>query len=193
MSTFADFKERKLERLRMGQATCEVVELLEDPETRIALVPLTEAEYSSSLEQADKILADDNPAGMALRDEIQRQMVIFHAARVIGHLDQKFFAGPVEVGEIHAHDVNYLYDIYLEMVANSSPSMMGMSEEDFLALKLVLPKIEWSELSGQQWYAAQRFLNSIRPHLLMVKSSGSSSTMKLTTTNGEPDNAANVE
>lgn len=174
MTGFAEFKERKLERLRLGQAVCEIVELLEDPDTRIALVPLTEAEYSQSLENADQIPAGDNPAGMSLRDEIQRQVVIFHAARVVGHLEQKFFSQPEEVGDLAAHDLNNIYDIYLEMVHNSSPSMMGMSEEDFLALKLVLKKIEWSALSGPQWYAAQRFLNSIRPNLLTANSSGSS-------------------
>jgi hypothetical protein len=189
MAGFAEFQQRRLERLRLGQATCEIAPLLSDPETRIALVPLTEGEYSISLAEADKCLAGDNPAGLSLRDETQRQLVIFYAARQLGDLTIKFFDDPREVGELEAHDVNHLYDIYLEMVALNSPSMMGMTEEDFLALSVALPKIKWSELSGPQWYAAQRFLNSIRPHLLTASFSGSPSTVKSTPTNDEPISA----
>lgn len=179
MSRFAEYQEIKIERLRQGQAVCERAEL-QDGQISLALVPLTEAEYENSLDAADMVPAGDNPAGLARRDESQRKLVIFHAARVDGNLDEKFFDDISEVGKLDAHEINYLYDIYLEMTALSSPSMMGMSEEDFLGLKLVLPEIEWSELSGPQWFAAQRFLNSVRPLLLTVKSSGSPSTMKST-------------
>jgi hypothetical protein len=174
MTTFSEFKERKLERLRLGQATCEFYTLTSDEETRIALVPLTEAEYSNSLHEADKVLAGDNPAGAAYRDEIQRQWVIYFACRDMGDLTVKFFDDVSDVGELDAHDVNAIYDVYLEMVANSSPALVGLSEDDFNGLKTTLPRIAWSELSGPQWYAAQRFLNSIRPLLLMDSFSGSS-------------------
>lgn len=193
MAGFAEYKERKLERLRLGQATCEFTELLSDPDTRIALVPLTEGEYSISLAEADKCLAGDNPAGLSLRDETQRQLVIFYAARQMGNLEIKFFDDVREVLELDAHDINHLYDVYLEMVAMNSPSMMGMSEDDFLALSSALPKIRWSELSGPQWYAAQRFLNSIRPHLLTASFSGSPSTMKSTETKPPQESATSAE
>lgn len=193
MTTFAEYRERKLERLRLGQATCEMTELLSDPETRIALVPLIEAEYSNSLHEADKVDAGDNPAGLALRDEIQRKWVIYYAARTVGNLQQLFFDDASEVGELDAADINYLYDLYLEMVAQVSPSMMGLSEEDFIELKKVLPLIVWSELSGSQWYAAQRFLNSIQPLLRTANSSGSRSIRTSTTTRRVKDSATSVE
>jgi hypothetical protein len=192
MARFSDFLERKIERLRLGQAACEFTSLPSDPETRIALVPLTEGEYTSSLTEADKALAGDSPAGLALRDEIQRQMVIYYAARDVQNLQVKFFEEPEEVLGLDAHDLNHLYDVYLELVHLNSPSMMGMSEEDFLALKNAWRTIEWSELSGPQWFAAQRFINSIQRLLLTGRSSGSPSTMKSTPMSDEQDSAENA-
>lgn len=173
MSSFADYKERRLERLRLGQSTYEKVRMLDDPEVEFALVPATEGEYSISMREADKVDAGANPAGAAFRDEIQRKVLLYHVSRTLGDLTVKFFDSFTDVDELEAHQVNYMYDTYLEMVAESSPSLMGLGEEDFEALKKVLPRIEWSELSGPEWYAAQRFLNSIRPRLLTVNYSGS--------------------
>jgi hypothetical protein len=176
VSKISDYRERKLERLRLGQAACEITELPSDDEIRVAIVPLTEGEYSNSLYEAEKLGASDSPAGAMLRDEIQRKWVIFYSTRVVGDLEEKFFDDFTDVDELEAADINHLYDIYLELVAQSSPSLMGLGEDDFNALKVLLPRIAWSELSGPQWYAAQRFLNSIQPDLLRVSLSGSQST-----------------
>ena len=176
MSKISDYKERRLERLRLGQAACEVTELVSDPEIRIALVPLTEGEYTNSLWEGEKLGVSNSPTGAALVDEIQRKWVLFYACRVVGNLDEKFFDDFSDVDELEAADINHLYDIYLELVAQSSPSLMGLGEDDFTDLKALLPRMAWNELSGPQWYAAQRFLNSIRPALLQASLSGSRST-----------------
>lgn len=181
MSKISDYRERKLERLRLGQAACEIADNLpseqnEEIKTRIALVPLTEGEYSSSLYEVEKLSLSNSPAAAALGDEIQRKWLIFYSCRVVGNLTEKFFDDFSDVDDLDAADVNYLYDLYLEMVAQSSPSLMGLSEDDFTSLKALLPRMAWSELSGQQWYAAQRFLNSIQPQLLQVSLSGSQQT-----------------
>jgi hypothetical protein len=181
--SFAEFKDRKekrlseganLEKMRLGQQSCEIVHLLSDPEIRMALVPLTEGEYRRSLEVAAElpIGGEYNQAHALVRDEVQKEHLLFFAAREVSDLSEKWFDTPADVEDLEAHDVNHLYDVYLEMVYENSPSMMGMTEEDFEALKKALGRIEWSELSGQQWYAAQRFLNSIQPILLTVRSSG---------------------
>lgn len=183
LSDFTTYRERKLERLRLGQATCEIVDLPDDD--RLALVPLTEGEYSNSLHEADKIMAGDNPAGAALRDETQRQWIIFHSARVVGDLESKWFQNIADVVEMDSAEINHIYDVYLEMVAESSPALVGLSEADFNSLKTLLPRIEWSELSGPQWYAAQRFLNSIQSLLLTVSFSGLSSTKNSTQMSNE--------
>lgn len=183
MGTFAEYKERRkqqleqgvdLEKLRLGQNACEIVELLSDSETRLALVPLTEGEYRRSLEMAENLQLSDNVASAMVRDQVQKEAIVFFAAREIRNLSEPFFESHADVSEIGSHDLNHIYDVYLEMIHAVSPSLMGMKEEDFDALKKVLPRIEWSALSGPQWYAAQRFLNSIREHLLMVKLPGSS-------------------
>jgi hypothetical protein len=176
MSNIDEYRERKLERLRLGQSACELTELVSDPEIRVAVVPLTEGEYSNSLYEAEKLGVSNTPAGAALVDEIQRKWVIFHAVRVVGNLNVKFFNAFADVDDLEASDINHLYDIYLELVADSSPSLMGLGEDDFNSLKVLLPRMAWSELSGPQWYAAQRFLNSIQLDLLQASSSGSPST-----------------
>jgi hypothetical protein len=178
MSDYTEYKNRRLERLRLGQSTYEKVHMLDDPEVEFALIPATEAEYSNSLQEADRVEAGNNPAGAAFRDEIQRKVLLFHVSRSLSDLNVKFFDSYADVDELETHQVNYMYDTYLEMVAESSPSMMGLSEEDFMHLKKALPRIEWSDLSGPEWYAAQRFLNSIRGRLLTASYSGSTSTKK---------------
>lgn len=176
MSRIDEYRERKLERLRLGQASCEITEIPSDPEIRVAVVPLTEGEYSNSLYESEKLGTSATPAGSALADEIQRKWVIFYATRVVGNLTVLFFDDFADVDELDASDINHLYDIYLELVSTSSPSLMGLGEDDFNSLKALLPRIAWNELSGPQWYAAQRFLNSIQPDLLRASLSGSQST-----------------
>lgn len=181
-STFEEFKARReerlsqgvnLEKMRLGQASCEITELLSDPEIRVALVPLTEGEYRRTLDIAARLMYEvENPASAMVRDQVQKEQILYYATREISDLSKMFFGKPADVELLDAHDINHLYDVYLEMVYENSPSMMGMTEEDFDALKKALGRIEWSELSGPQWYAAQRFLNSIRPLLLTAKLPG---------------------
>jgi len=170
---FTDYKENRLAKMRLGQAACEITSLLTDEETMVALVPLTDSEYIRALEIADKALVGDNPAGVAVRDELQKQAVVFFAAREVGDLESKFFDDVGQAGELGTHDIDHLYDVYLEMIANQSPSLFGLSDDDFEALKKAWSLIEWSELSGPQWYAAQRFINSIQGLLQVASYSGS--------------------
>lgn len=192
MSSFADYAQRKIERFRMGQAAYETVSMLSDPEVRVSLVPLTEAEYSNSLNEADKVMAGENAAGIAYREEVQRKHILFHACRVADKPEVKFFSSPQEVGELDYTDISFLFDNYLEMTAKVSPSMMGIPEAEFDDLKKALQEIQWSELSGSQWYAAQRFVNSIQTLLHMDRSSGFHSTTPSTPTSIEQDSVESV-
>lgn len=188
-STFEEYKARRKERLekgvdveklRLGQAACEIVTLPSDSEVRFALVPLTEGEYRRSLEVAEKLDVGDGMSGALVREQVQKEMILFFAAREIRDLNKHFFNNEGDISELEHIDVAHAYDIYLEMTAAISPSMMGLSEEDFLPIKMQLPKISWSDLSGPQWYAAQRFLNLIQPLLLTAEYSGSPATLKST-------------
>lgn len=165
-----------LEKMRLGQRACEIVTMPSDPEVRFALVPLTEGEYRRSLEIADQIEATTGNSGALVKSQVQKEMVLFFSAREMRDLSVPFFTNEADISDLDQIDVEHAFDIYLEMTAQISPSLMGMSEEDFQPLKTQLPRISWSEMSGQEWYAAQRFLNLIQHRLLTVKSSGSSST-----------------
>lgn len=179
MRTYEEMMENRLAKLRLGQAAGEIVTLL-DGETRLCLVPLIDAEYVKALTIADRLDAGNNAAGMLLRDQVQREAILSFSAREVNDWQETFFKDMTEVAKLGAHEVNYLFDIYLEMTAVNSPSLNMLSDEDFEALKKVWTLIQWSELTGQQWYAAKRFLDSIQPNLLAASLSGSNSTSGLT-------------
>lgn len=196
--TFDEYRKRRedrleagnnLEKMRLGQQACEIVQMISDPEIRLALVPLTEGEYRRALEMADKLPLGDNPASDLLRNRVQQEMILFFSAREMENLNVRFFDDEADVLELDEPDFNVIWDTYLEMVATASPTQIGLGEEDFEALKKVLPRIAWSELSGAQWYAAQRFLNSIRPLLLTVSLPGYSQTKTSTEMKQEQENA----
>jgi hypothetical protein len=173
--------------MRLGQSAGTVENLLSDPEERMALVPLTQGEYITSLQVAASLPLEDNIAGRMSRDEIQRSEILAVSCREIEDFTQRYYANGEAVRELEAHDLNHLFDSYMEMTHEQSPRADGMSEGDFSELKKALQTIQWSELSGPQWYAAQRFLNSIRNDLLMGNVPGSSQTLKSTTKNESDD------
>lgn len=178
-------KIRRLERMRLGQSVCAIEHLLSDPEFRVALVPLTEPEFYNSIEEANLILAEPNALEMAKREEIQRLVVLRHSCRNPDDLTEHFFHSVDEIlahdSPIEAIDVNHLFDCYLEMTHAMSPSIEELGEEEFVELKKVWQTIDWNELSGTQWYAAKRFVNSIYPNLLKASAPGYFSTRTATT------------
>jgi len=192
MRTAAQIKNRRIERMRLGQSSATVESFVTDPEQRVALVPLTQGEYIVSLHVAGSLPLDDNIATRVARDEMQRAEVLAMACREVEDLTLHYFENGEAVRELDALDINHLWDCYREMVAEINPHAEGLSEEDFSDLKKALQNIEWSELSGPQWYAAQRFLNSIRPLLLTGNVPGFSSTSQSTKTNDESDTTTNA-
>ena len=93
---------------------------------------------------------------------------------------------------LESQDINFLMDMYLEMVDRTSPAIDGLDAEELEALKKALREINWNELSGKQWYAGKRFLLSIFPDLLSGRLHGFSSTSNSTTNNEESDSAPTV-
>lgn len=181
--TLDRIKENRLMRMRAGQTAGELVQLPSDPEIRFVLVPLTDGEYLHSLKVADDLEVGDNIAGLSARDQIQKQSIIAAAAREIDDWTQRVFSGIDEVAALDTADVGFLYDEYLGMMAQFSPSLYMMPPEEFENLRDVWQRIEWNALSGMQQYAAMRFLRLILPDLLQGNSSGSLSTLKSTQTN----------
>lgn len=188
-TTSERIKTRRLERMRAGQSVCSYVALVSDPEIRVAIVPLTEAEYEQCLELVAAMEAEDNVAGFAMRDRKQAQEILVRAIREEDDLTQRVYVGSDKksaVDEMMAGldvtDVDQLIDEYNEMSAQANPRADGVSQEEMDQLKKVLWEMDWNEFSGRSWYALKRFLGLIMPELQQANLLGSTSTMKSTTT-----------
>lgn len=181
--------ERRLDRMRLGQAVCEIFPLLSDPEFRVALVPLTEAEYDQCMEAVVKIDVEETIVGNQYRDRELTKETLRRSIREPDNLNVQMFETTPELAKaLEVSDINYLIDHYFEMISKSSPSIEGITNEEIDDLKKGLMEMDWSELSGKQWYALKRFLLSLGPEQLRVKLHGSSSTNQSTgtTSSGEP-------
>lgn len=169
--------------MRLGQATCDYVELPSDPEIRLAIVPLTEAQYKQVLAKVGNTEAQNTMAGMSLLDRTQAQEICARAVRQEDDLTKTLWSSAEEMMEVlDVTDIDEIIDRYNEMVEKSSPSIDGIPPNEIEALKKALQQMDWSGLSGRQWYAAKRFLSEIF-HLLPPDSlRGFTSTNLLTTT-----------
>ncbi|HKU52529.1 MAG TPA: hypothetical protein VJQ25_08680, partial [Nitrospira sp.] len=120
--TFEAMKESRLARMREGKNAGEIVELVTNPEIRLVLVPLTDGEWLKALGYADEVPAGENVAGITLRDEVQKKAIIFYACREMHDWEEPFFESMAEVEQMDYADIGHIYDRYLEMVAQFSPS-----------------------------------------------------------------------
>lgn len=176
-------KELRFEQMRLGNAVFELVDVPSMPEMRVALVPITEAEYDHSLEMAAMVAAPDNQAGWIRRDRRANVETLVAACRTPNNIEERVFKDTDEIRELlEVSDINYLTDRYMEMTARSSPSLDMFSEEDLEEAKKVLQAIDWNELSGAAWYRLRRFLSEIGPTVPLDKWRGSFSTPSSTTT-----------
>jgi len=168
--------------MRLGQAVCDFIPLTSDPEVRLAMVPLLEAEYMQVLNAVAAMEASDDLPGLQLRDRRQAQELLIRAIREPDDLTKRVYADIDEMMEqLSVSDVDELLDNYNEMSYQASPRLEGIPPEEFENLKKALQEMNWSELSGRAWYAAKRFLSAISPSPLMDNSLGFTSTSSSTT------------
>lgn len=182
-------KERRAERMRLGKAVCEIVEFLSDPEIRLALVPLTDAEFQNSLVQAAQanVTEISSTHEVILRDRVQKCAIILSAARETDDLTKPFFESMLEVTSLDANDINHVFSYYEQMMEFSSPSLEDLSQADMDEIKKALEEVDWNGLSGRSWYAAKRFLLTLSPQQPPDNLFGSSQTQSLTTKTDEPE------
>src|SRR4051812_13629547 len=120
-NTAEKIRIRRLDRMRLGQAVCDYVTLVSDPEMRLCIVPLTEAQYLQALEKVASITLADDMAGMAVRDRVQAQEILVKAIREESDLTNHVFQSTDEMMEdLTTEDVDHLIDSYNEMVAKVS-------------------------------------------------------------------------
>jgi len=184
MATTAEkIKERKLDRMRLGQAVCDYVTLPSDPEVRLAIVPLTEAEYLQALNAVAEIQRPDDLAGAAIKDRVTGQEILVRAIREERDLTQPVFETVHELMDtLEVQDVDHVLDMYNEMIEKSSPVIDGIPPEELEHLKKALQEMDWNALSGSAWYAARRFLSRIIPKPLLDNSLGVGSISQSITT-----------
>jgi hypothetical protein len=127
-STAGRIKERRLERMRLGKAVCDFVPIPSDPEIKIAIVPLTEAEYRQALNKVADVPLPDDMAGAAVKDRVQAQEILVRAIREEADLTQRTYVDTDEQTAIEA-----LTDD-LEMI--DIDEISGDNEHEFLLLAL---------------------------------------------------------
>jgi hypothetical protein len=177
--------------MRLGQAVCDYVALVSDPEQRLCIVPLTEAEYRRLLERVSNMTAADNIAGLAVRDRAQSNEILVHAIREEHDLTQRVFSTVDEMLEtLEVQDIDELIDTYSEMVDKSSPSLDAIPQNEMDNVKKALQALDWNALSGRSWYALKRFLGTIMPSPLLDNSVGSISTNLSIMTNGSEESTS---
>jgi hypothetical protein len=175
--------ERRLERMRLGQSVCEYVALISDPEIRLALVPLTEAEYHQALSAIAAMPGIDNLANVSLKDRRLSQEIIVRSIREESDLTLRAFSSVNEMMEtLEVSDVDEVVDRYNEMMDKSSPSLDGIPEEEMDELKKALQTMDLNALSGRAWYAFKRFLGEVSKTQPLGNLLGSGSITSLTTT-----------
>lgn len=187
LSLREEIRNRRLERMRLGQAVCDYVTLPSDNETRVAIVPLIEADYTNVLNQVANMKLEDDLAGLSLRDRMQTQLLLVYAIRYPNDLSKRVYETREQLldpdqGGLEQVDIDECYDGYQQLIATASPSIDGIPPEEFAELKKVFLEMDWSALSGRQWYAFKRFLSVISPSPLLDNSPGFGSTSKSTTT-----------
>jgi hypothetical protein len=184
MGTTAEkIRERRLDRMRLGQAVCDFVSLPSDPEMKICIVPLTESQYRQVLEKVVALNLPDDLAGVQVKDRVQAEEILVRAIREEHDLTERVYQSSAEMLEdFEQHDIDHVIDMYNEMIEKSSPSLDGIPPQELENLKKALQTMDWNALSGSAWYAAKRFLSRITPVPLLVNSPGSISTPSSTTT-----------
>jgi len=170
-------KQRRLERMRLGQETCVIHPMPSNPDINVALVSLTEAEYDNALVHSMTLDVPDTTAGNQVRDRRSQQEILWRAMRNPDNLSEKIFNSAEELKDtLDWSDINFYMDAYFELAEIVAPSVASLNEEEIDELKKVLREISWSELSGGQWYALKRFLLSLSPEQLLGRLPGSFST-----------------
>lgn len=178
-STAERIKERKINRMRLGQAVCDFVSLPSDPEIRVAIVPLTEAEYLKVLNEVNEIQMGDDLAGVTVKDRVTAQQTLVWAIREPEDLTERVYVDNDEatamdqlLETLDVGDIDEIIDRYNEMIEQASPSLDGIPDEELENLKKALQQMDWNALSGGAWYAAKRFLSRITPSPLLDNSPG---------------------
>jgi hypothetical protein len=178
----------RLARMRLGQAVVDIHSIPSNPDVKVALVPLTEADYlNASIAAGEVDFKNDNMMAGAVVQRKHIAEIMFRAMRDPEHIENYAFESIEQMQEfLSVQDLTYLSDQYLLMVDTSSPAIDGFEGEELEEIKKVLLEIDWSALYGRQWFLLKSFLLSLSPQQLRGSSLGFFSTnLQTPTTNSE--------
>ena len=189
MSKTADkIRELRFHRMRLGAAAGRIEHLPSQPEIKVAIVPLTEAEHEQCMEAVTAMDVPDNMMGAMTRDRRNQNEALFRALRDPENLEKRAFDTREEMQDVlEIQDTNHLVDILLEVSESDNPAPAEFTEEELNEVKKVLGEVDLNGLSGRQWFALKRFLSSLGLTLLPANTLGSTSTNSAITTNDESE------
>lgn len=176
-------ERRRLRQMRLGQDAPELYDLPNDPDVRIALVPLNEAENEMSMIEAAMLDLPENQVALSVRDRHAMLCDLALAIRQPNDVTKRVFKSPQDVKEaLHPMDVNYLGEMYTRMMDWRSPALDGMNDEQLEELKKAFAVLDLSVLSGKAWWHLSNFFSEISVEHVRASFFGSTSTSSLTTT-----------
>lgn len=166
----AQLRQKREERMRLGQNTAEIFPVPSSPEVRVALIPLLEGEYDECMRAVAALDVPETIAGASVMDRHEKREVIVRASRDTSDYTKRAFKSVDQMMEVlEPEDVNFLYEAYLDMVREISPAVDELDDEEIELLKKVFEEMPWKDLSGKQVYALTRFLSRLAPEQLMGK------------------------
>jgi hypothetical protein len=177
-------RELRFNRMRLGAAAGRVEALPSQPEIKVAVVPLTEAEHEQCMEIVTAMEAPETMIGAMSRDRRNQNEALFRALRDPENFEERAFDDRDEMMEaLEVQDSNFLMDVLLEISETDNPAPGEFTEEELDEVKKVLEGVDLNVLSGRQWYALKRFLSTLGLTLLPANSVGSTSTNSVITKN----------
>jgi hypothetical protein len=182
--TAEKIKELRFNRMRLGQAVGEIVELPSEPSVKFAIVPLTEAEHEQCLQIITKMVLPDNIVGAMHIERRSQTEGLFRALRDPENLQDRAFDTWEEMIEsLEIGDINLLHDTLMEVSETDNPSPGQFTDGELDEIKKFLAGVDLNVQSGKQWYALKRYLSSHGLTLLPANSVGSTFNNSSITTN----------
>lgn len=177
MDTRAFLLQRREARMRQGQNAGTFANLITDPETRVAIVPLKEREHEYGYSYAATIDVDDNTSGLVLRNRAKSVADLWNACREPDNFDKKVWVSVDQmIDDLEAVDIDYLLEQFFAYTTDFSPDLANMTEESLDELKKVFGSLQLKELTGKEQAAVSICLSLLLPTRQLAKSLGSTST-----------------
>ena len=195
MTSIAEaLKERRIARMREGQSVPEIFPLRSAPDVRVALIPLTEAEYDLALAQAAAIEVADNSFGLERRGRHAQAVQLWYSVRDPLDLTKLAFDSVDEMRSVlEPADINFILEKYTEMVDLYSPGLEDLTDEQMDELKKALQAIDLRGLYGKPAYHLKCFFLTLTVDQLQDRSPWLTYTDSLTPTSDEPESIPVVE